>query len=198
VKLLVASDEPLVRRGFHDILAGRNGWAVAEEAGSSEELSAALGRAAAADVAVLALPFGERPGIELVQQIRAEARIPLVVLAGYVVEHYASAFLKVGANAYIPRTAAPELILSTIESVANGGRNAAAVRATDAPPHRKLSARELEVFLLLAAGNAPTAIAAMLQLSVKTVSTYRARILEKTGFRSNADIVGYAIRNRLV
>jgi two-component system invasion response regulator UvrY len=195
--LLLACDEPLVRRGFHDILTGRNGWAVAAEAGDPKELSAVL-RRAEADVAVLALPFGERAGIELVREIRAEAgTMPLIVLAAYLVEHYASSFLRAGANAFLRRTAAPEEILGTIQAVANGGKYASP-GARHEPPHRKLSARELEVFLLLAGGHAPTAIAAQLQLSVKTVSTYRARILEKTGFRSNADIVGYAIRNRLV
>jgi two-component system, NarL family, invasion response regulator UvrY len=198
VKLLLASDEPLIRRGFHNILTGRDGWAVAAEAASPGELVEALGRAGA-DVAVLALPFGEFGGVQLVQEVReAAGTMPVVVLAAYLVEHYATAFLRAGANAFLRRTAEPDEILRTIEAVANGKRYVAPNGGGPEPPHRKLSTRELEVFLLLAAGHAPTAIAAMLQLSVKTVSTYRARILEKTGFRSNADIVGYAIRNRLV
>lgn len=170
---------------------------MAAEVGDPAELSSALGRADA-DVAVLALPFGDRGGVELVQQIRAEAgKMPLIVLAAYLVEHYASSFLRAGANAFLRRTAAPDEILRTIEAVANGGKYIAPNGGQE-PPHKKLSARELEVFLLLAGGHAPTEIAAKLGLSVKTVSTYRARILGKTGFRSNADIVGYAIRNRLV
>ena len=196
VKLLLASDEPLVRRGFHNILTGRNGWEVASEVATPAELAEALGRAEA-DVTVLALPFGERGGVELIQEVRAAGSMPLIVLAAYVVEHYATAFVRAGANAFLPRTAEPDEILRTIEAVA-GGKRYVAPNGGTAPPHKKLSGRELEVFLLLAAGHAPTAIAGRLQLSVKTVSTYRARILEKTGFRSNADIVAYAIRNRLV
>lgn len=208
VKLLVAGADAIVRKGFRELVRARDGWAVSAEARHEAELSDAI-RRNGADVLVLELPFGDGNDVELIARLRGEApKLPLLVLAAYPEEHYGLAFLRAGANGFVRRSAEPEEILEAVDTVASGGsyvspklsrtiaRSAQRGKATQ--PHERLSARELEVFRLLALGRTPTQIASMLGLSVKTVSTYRTRILEKTGFRSNADIVGYAIRNRLV
>lgn len=208
MKLLVAGADAIVRKGFCELVRARDGWAVSSEARDGHELSAAI-RRNGADVLVLELPFDDGNDVELIARVRGEApKLPLLVLAAYPEEHYGLAFLRAGANGFIRRSAEPEEILDAVDTVARGrsymspalSRTIArgAVRGEAKQPHERLSGRELEVFRLLALGRTPTQIAAMLGLSVKTVSTYRTRILDKTGFRSNADMVGYAIRNRLV
>lgn len=199
VRLLVGSNDPIVRKGFHEIVRARGGWSVVSEAGSAAEVVDLLRDHAAVDVIIVDLPLGERSGTEIVNDIRTAAPVtPLVILASYAVEHYATAFLRAGANGFVPRSADPGEILTAIAAVGNGEQYRTAPAESDIQPHELLSGRELEVFRLLAEGRKPTEIAAQLQLSIKTVSTYRARILEKTGFTSNAEIVGYAIRTRMV
>ena len=208
MKLLVAGGDAIVRKGFHEIVRARPGWEVAAEARDGTELVDAL-RRNAADVVVLGLPLDGTSDVDVIAEARVEAPLlPMLVFAAYPEEHYGLAFLRAGANGYILRNAEPEEILNAIATVAKGGQYVSAalsrqiaksmIRGTPTQPHERLSARELEVFRLLAVGRSPTEIASLLQLSVKTVSTYRTRILDKTGFTSNADIVGYAIRNRLV
>jgi two-component system, NarL family, invasion response regulator UvrY len=208
VKLLVAAGDAIVRKGFREIVRARPGWEVWAEAGNGRELVEALGRNHA-NVVVLELPLDGANDIDVIAEVRRAAPlVPLLIFASYPEEHYGLAFLRAGANGFVRRNAEPDEILNAVVAVADGGNYISAalsrkiahstVRGEPTEPHERLSARELEVFRLLALGRSPTEIAGMLQLSVKTVSTYRARILDKTGFRSNADIVGYAIRNRLV
>lgn len=209
VKLIVASDEPLLCRGLSEVVREQAGWRVASEAAGAGELLDAI-RSEHFDVAVITLPLGNDQGLELIAAIRAaDDLLPVIVLAGYSAEHYAMSFVRAGANAFLPRNASPDQIREAIASVAGGGKYLSPAVATELarslgvagepqPPHERLSRREQQVFRMLAAGATPTAIGTSLGLSVKTVSTYRARILEKTGFRSNADMVAYAIRNRLL
>ena len=208
MKLLVAGGDAIVRKGVREIIRARPGWDVSAEARDLAELVDAL-RGNAADAVVLELPLGATSDVDVIAEVRREAPVtPLLILASYPEEHYGLAFLRAGANGYVRRSAEPDEFLAAVANVAKGGNYVSAalsrkiaqsmVRGEPTQPHERLSARELEVFHLLAIGRSPTEIAGMLQLSVKTVSTYRTRILEKTGFRSNADIVGYAIRNRLV
>jgi DNA-binding NarL/FixJ family response regulator len=123
-------------------------------------------------------------------------------------EQYALPSLRAGASGYIQKDSSPEDLIEAMRRVGTGHKYISHAVAEQlalevmggrsAPPHERLAARELEVFRLLASGKTVGEIGAMLNLSVKTVSTYRARILEKTGFRTNADIVAYAVRSGLV
>ncbi|HYR27337.1 MAG TPA: response regulator transcription factor [Thermoanaerobaculia bacterium] len=199
MKLLVGSDDPIVRKGFCEIVRARAGWAVVSEAGTIAELIAHAQNGGGADVIVVDLPLGEHSGTEAVAGIRAAApTTPLLILAPYAEEHYAPAFFHAGANGFVRRSAEPEEILEAIAAIARGRNYRSAPADRPQQPHELLSGRELEVFRYLAAGRKPTDIAAVMNLSIKTVSTYRARILEKTGFQSNADIVGYAIRTGML
>jgi DNA-binding NarL/FixJ family response regulator len=207
MKIIVADDHAIVRKGFHQIVSTRPGWQVTAEAASGDELLALL-RRGSFDLLVLDVSLGERSGIDLLERVHAEfPSLPVLMLSVMPEEQYAVRCLRAGANGYVQKDCEPEEILDAMARVANGGKyitpRLAAhlademVRGND-QPHEKLSTREFEVFRLIARGRTPTEIAEMLHLSVKTVSTYRTRILEKTGFRSNADIIAYAIRNSLV
>lgn len=207
MKILIADDHSIVRRGLQQILATRRDWTVSAEVGSADEVLPAL-RAQPIDVLVLDVSLRGRSGIELLGPIRAEfPKLPVLMLSMHAAEQYAVRCLRGGASGYVQKDTTPQELIAAIERVAAGRRyvsNAVAelladqLQAGDREPHERLSARELEVFRLIASGTTATEAAKLLNISVKTVSTYRARIMEKTGFRSNADIISYAIRNGLV
>ena len=207
MNILIADDHSIVRRGLQQILATRRDWTVSAEVGSADEVLPAL-RAQPIDVVVLDVSLRGRSGIELLGPIRAEfPKLPVLMLSMHAEEQYAVRCLRGGASGYVQKDTTPQELIAAIERVAAGRRyvsNAVAeqladhLQAGDREPHERLSGRELEVFRLIASGRTATEAAAMLNISVKTVSTYRARIMEKTGFRSNADIISYAIRNGLV
>lgn len=207
MKILVADDHAIVRKGFQQIVATVPGWRIAAEASSSEEVLTAL-RADRFDIVVLDVTLGRRSAIDLLAQIRAQyPALPVLILSMHPEQQYAVRCLRLGANGYIQKDSAPEEILEAMARVAGGSKyispSLAGMLAEDAVygterPHDRLSSREFEVFRLIASGRSVTEIADILNLSVKTISTYRARILEKTGFHSNADIITYAIRNSLV
>ncbi len=205
MRLIIADDQPIVRKGFQQIVSAAHG--VPAEAATADELLAAL-RAQKFDALVLAITLGETSAIPLVGQIRSEfPNLAILMLSMHAEERYAVRCLCAGAHGYLEKNSTPEQILGAIDAVSNGNRyimpRVAALLAEEVArraenPHGGLSPRELEVFRLIALGRTPTEIGEMLHLSVKTVSTYRSRILEKTGFRTNADIIAYAVRNALV
>jgi len=205
--VFVADDHDVVRRGLQQIAATQPGWEVAGEAPRADDVLPAL-RAKPVDVLILDISMGGRSGIDLLGHIRAEfPSLPVLILSMHAEEQYAARCLRAGASGYLQKDSSPEEIIAAVERVASGRRYVeSALAGTIAddvargtvPPHERLSDREFEVFRLIAEGKNATEIAELLHLSVKTVSTYRARILEKTGFHSNADIVAYAVRTGLV
>lgn len=207
MKILVADDHTVVRKGFQQIVATRPGWRLAAEAASAEELFSHL-RRERFDVLVLDVSFGRRSGIDVLTEVRREfPTLPVLMLSMHPEEQYGVRCLRAGASGYLQKDSGLEEILEAISRVAGGGKyispRLASLLAEElvsphVAPHDTLSAREFEVFRLIALGRTPTQIAQDLHLSVKTVSTYRARILEKTGFTSNAEIITYAIRNSLI
>lgn len=206
MKLVVADDHAIVRKGFQQLAGTRRDWQLSEAA-NADELFALLAREHF-DILVLDVTLGSRSGIDVLEQVRAQRpSLPVLMLSMHPEEQYAVRCLRAGANGYIQKDSETEEIVQAIERVAGGGKfitPTLALRLADelmrgnARPHEALSTREFEVFRLIASGQTATEIAQTLNLSVKTISTYRTRILEKTGFRSNADIIAYAIRNSLV
>lgn len=189
------------------LIVAKRGWTL-DEASTPEELFDAL-RRGRIDVVVLDLSLRGRSGYDLLDQIRREhPNVPALILSSRPESQYALPSIRAGARGYIEKDASADEILTAIERVAAGrtwisdavaGQMASALATpSDKAPHELLSPRELEVFHLLASGRSMTEIAAALQVSIKTASTYRTRILEKTGFRSNADVIAYAIRAGLV
>lgn len=208
MRIIIADDHAIVRRGLQQIIATRGGWTVVGEAANGEELLALL-KTIEADVLVLDVSIGDRSGIDLLEPVRALApNLPVLMLSVYAEEHYAMRALRAGAHGYIQKDRAPEEIVAAIERVAGGRTHmsdaiveqmAATISGAHAEnPHDQLSPREFQVFRMIGAGRAVGEIAEILKVSVKTVSTYRTRILEKTGFRTNADIIAYVIRNELL
>ncbi len=207
MRVFVADDHDVVRRGLQQIVATQPGWEIAGEARRADDVLPAL-RFTAVDVLILDISLGGRSGIDLLGHIRAEfSSLPVLILSMHAEGQYAARCIRAGASGYLQKDSSPEEIIGAVERVASGQRYVSAALAGliaddvargEVSPHERLSDREFEVFRLIAQGMGPKDIAQSLHLSVKTVSTYRARILEKTGFHSNADIIGYAVRAGLV
>ena len=208
MNIVIADDHSVVRRGLQQIIGTQPPWKVVAEVTNADDVLPAL-RSVRADLLVLDVALGGRSGIDLLGNIRSEfPSLPVLMLSMYDEEQYAIPCLRAGAAGYIQKDSTPEDLIEAMRRVGTGhtyfsnavGDQLAAevLGRRTAPPHERLSTRELEVFRLLASGSSVSEIAAMLHLSVKTVSTYRSRVLEKTGFRSNAELIAYAIRTGLV
>lgn len=205
VRIVIADDHLIIRRGLQLIISRREGWTVAAEAESVPQLLDVLERDRY-DILITDLNLREQNILDVLPQIRRERpALPVLVLTSRP-EAYAIAALRAGARGYISKDASADDIIDAIERVASGRQRISdsivelmtGELSAGGAVHLRLSARELDVFLRLARGETPTRIAARLGISVKTVSTYRTRIMEKTGFRSNADMTAYAIRERLI
>jgi two-component system invasion response regulator UvrY len=207
-RIAIADDHAIVRKGLRQIISDASDLTVVGEAGSADDLLTLL-RSRQVDVVVLDLTLGTRSGLDVLKHIKSEfPRMPVLILSMHPEELFALRTMKSGASGYVQKEGAPEELLTAIRRVAGGGnyvspamaeRMAADLAAGtgDRLPHERLSYREFEIFLLLGSGKSVTDIARALNLSVKTVSTHRTRILEKSGLRNNADIVDYVIEHRL-
>jgi len=208
IRIAVADDHAVVRKGLRQIISEVQDFVVSGEAGSADELLTLL-RDRPFDLVVLDLSLGTRSGIDMLKQIKSEfPRLPVLILSMHAEGLFASRALRAGAAGYMQKESSPEELVAAIRRIAGGGmylspamveRIAADVALGGATvmPHERLSDREFEVFRLLGAGKSVTDIARELNLSVKTVSTHRSRILVKTGLQKNADIVDYVISHQL-
>ena len=208
MRIAVADDHMIVRRGMQLIVAKRPGWTIVVEAATADELLQAL-RQERIDVVVLDLTLRGRDGLDILAQIRREyPAVPVLILSSTPEERAALTAIRAGARGYVQKDSTADEILDAIALVASGKTWVSAAVADQMAteimspaakqPHELLSPRELEVFHFIARGLTMTDIAASMGISVKTASTYRTRILEKTGFRSNADIVVYAVRAKMI
>jgi len=208
IRVLVADDHKLVREGLKQILAASAGIRVAGEASNGDE-ALALARANDYDLALVDMSMPGLAGIELIKRLRLEKpALRILVLSMHGEQQYAARALKAGAAGYLTKDSASEQLVGAIRKVAAGGLYITAAAAEslvsenagggDAAPHALLSDREFEVFRLLAGGRGPTEIAERLHLSVKTVSTHKARILEKMKLGSTAELVRYALEHELL
>jgi DNA-binding NarL/FixJ family response regulator len=208
IKVLIVDDHAVVREGLKRILEMRGDIAVAGEAGSRDETLSKV-RGESFDVVVLDLALGRDNGLEVLKHIKSEQpKLPVLILSMQPEEHYASRLLKAGAAGYLSKESAPGELVNAVIKVSSGGRYvspAIAERlafeigtpATDTP-HERLSDREFQVFQMIASGKGLTQIADELGVSVKTVSTHRARILTKLGIKNNAELIHYALKQGLI
>jgi DNA-binding NarL/FixJ family response regulator len=207
IDILIVDDHLVVREGLKRILADTSEIRVAGEAGSVPEALAQL-RARPFHLILLDISLPGRTGVELLKQLRGEfAQLRVLVLSAYTEDQYALRVLKEGAHGFLNKESAAELLVSAIRKVANGGKYISpelAERLADqlghqggSAPHELLSEREFLVLRMIAAGKSLNDIAADLHLSPKTISTYRSRIVEKIGLRSNAELTRYAIEQGL-
>jgi DNA-binding NarL/FixJ family response regulator len=206
-RVFIADDHALFREGVKSLLAGEPDLAVAGEAGTARETLQRV-REEAWDILLLDISLPDGSGIDLLHQIRPhKPALPILILSMHPEEQYAVNLLRAGASGYITKDAVPQQVVQAIRTLLQGrkyiGPGVAQMLAEDVvgdarPAHEQLSEREFQVFCKLAAGRAVGEIARELFLSNKTVSTYRARILEKMRAKSNADLTYYAIKNGLI
>jgi two-component system invasion response regulator UvrY len=208
IRVFVVDDHAIVRRGIKQILDDCADCSLVGEAATGAEALGGL-RDTPCDVVVLDISLPGQSGLELLPRIRREfPRLKVLMLTMHREEQYAIRLLKAGASGYLTKDGVPEDLVAAIRRVASGGRfltpslaermAAHLDREVEKPPHERLSDREFQVFCLMAEGKSLTEIAYELGVSVKTISTHRTRILEKTGFRNNAELVQYAVRNGLI
>lgn len=210
IRVLICDDHQIVRQGMRQMLADASDLAVAGEAADGPQAVAAV-RAGGIDVVLMDIAMPQRDGLDVLKQLRAEfPKLPVLMLSTYPDKQYAVRSLKLGAAGYLNKSADSEQMYSAIRKVAGGGlfitpavaeqlaASLGAGQAEEQPLHERLSHREYQVFRLLAAGRSVGEIAAQLVLSSNTVSTYRARILEKTGARNDVELALYAVRQDLV
>lgn len=201
--ILIADDHKIVRDGLRRILAAHPEFELAGEAANGDE-TLALAKANDYDVAVLDMSMPGLSGIDLIKRLKIERpKLRIVVLSMHGEDQYAARVLKAGASGYVGKDSAAELLVGAIRKVAGGGVHigeaaAASLVAAEQQGHQKLSDREFEVLRLLVAGKSPTDVAEQLHLSVKTVSTHKTRMLEKLGLKTTADLVRYALENKLL
>lgn len=208
LKILIADDHIIVRRGLKQILLEEYPSAQIEEAGDAEELLKKVFRSAH-DIVISDLSMPGRSGLDSLVQIRQSyPKLPVLILSVHSEEHYALRVLKSGGSGYLNKDSAPEELVKAVRQLLLGKKYITASiaeklaenfdRNSDKLPHEILSDREFEVFKLIAAGKAITDIATMLSLSVTTISTYRARIMEKMNMHTNADLTLYAVENKII
>jgi two-component system, NarL family, invasion response regulator UvrY len=207
-RVLIADDHAVVRTGLKQFLVEDPRIEAVGEAATGRETLEHL-RAAQWDLVILDIGMPDRNGLDILQQIRAShSDTRVLVLSGYPERQYALNVLRAGAMGFIDKSAPPDELLRAVHSVLQGRRYVSATLAellvgeldgdVDKPLHARLSEREFQVFFKLAAGQSVSEIANELCLSVKTVSTYRTRILEKMNLQTNADLTSYALRNNLI
>lgn len=208
LRLLLVDDHPMVRQGLRTMLLEAGGINVVAEAPDAVAAMAVV-RREPLDLVLSDLSLPGKTGLDLLKMIKAEQpQLPVLILSMHAEEIFALRALKLGAAGYLMKDVDLPTLAEAIHRAASGGKyisqgfaerlaNQIAVDGKGAP-HERLSQREFEVFRLIAAGKSLTEIGVGLHVSVKTISGYRARILEKTGFRNNSDFTRYALEHQLI
>lgn len=209
IKILIADDHAIVREGLKRILAEDSRLELVAEASSGHE-AVSLTRSTRPDVAILDISMPERSGLDALADIkRAHPDVRVLMLSMHPEEQYAIRCLREGADGYMTKECAPDLLLQAVARIHGGGKyvspalaeklavNLSLGQDQDRPLHESLSRRELQVLTLIGAGQTVSQIAEELCVSVKTVSTYRARILEKLSLDNNAQLIRYAVDHDL-
>jgi two-component system, NarL family, invasion response regulator UvrY len=208
IRVLIADDHGIVRKGMKQILSRTPDIEVVSEASTGQE---ALDKIWANnfDVVILDISLPGRNGLEILKQIKTQRpKLPVLILSMYPEEQYAVRVLRAGASGYLTKESDKNELIDAIRRVAQGKKyitpSLAEKLASELEPsiskalHEKLSDREYHILCLIAKGKSSNEIADELALSIKTVSTHRARVLEKMGMKSNAELTHYAVQNKLV
>jgi DNA-binding NarL/FixJ family response regulator len=213
-RILIADDHAVTRAGYKQFLEADPSITEVGEAGSGSETLDAL-RRQRWDLLLMDIHMPDRNGLDILKHVTTGyPDLRVLIMSGLPEEQYARNVLRAGASGYLPKDGSPQELLRAVRLVLNGRRYVSTALAEsmaesmaadlddssdrNSPLHTALSAREFQIFCKLAAGMAVNSIAKELSLSIKTISTYRARILGKMGFKSNADITTYALRNGLI
>lgn len=208
IRLLIGDDHAVVRKGMKQILAETKDIVVADEAGNGREVLEKVQKSDF-DMVLLDISMPGRDGLEILKELKSlKPKLPVLMLSMYPEEQYAVRSLRSGASGYLTKDSAPDELISAIRKVSSGGKYVSASLAeklahklgadVEKPLHEALSDREYQVMCMIASGKAVKEIGEELSLSVKTVSTYRSRILDKMRLKGNAELTRYAIDNKLV
>jgi two-component system invasion response regulator UvrY len=208
IRVIFIEDPAIVREGLKQILADTSDIVVADEACDGEEALEKV-RCSNFDIAVLDISMPGRSGLEILKELRIiRPAMPVLILSMYPEELYAVRSFKGGAAGYLSKESAPTELITAIRKVSGGGKYVSPTLAENLvlnlgdddgrSLHDKLSEREYQILCMIASGKTGKEIATELNLSAKTVSTYRARVLEKMGMHSNAELTHYALQNGLV
>ena len=211
IRIAIVDDHAMVRAGLRQFFADQPDFEVVGEAANGRE-ALDLVRRGGLDVVLLDIAMPDQSGVDALAAIRARApELPVLILSGFPEAHYATAMLRQGASGYLNKDCDPADVVTAIRTVARGRKYISASVAEQlaeglggaggaggALPHEQLSEREWQVFLHLAQGETIGHLAEQLSLSVKTVSTYRSRVMDKLGLASNSDLTYYALKNGLI
>jgi DNA-binding NarL/FixJ family response regulator len=208
IRIAICDDHQIVRAGFKQIFSEISDIDVVAEAANGKE-ALEIARKNICDVMLLDISMPDHSGIDMLRTIKqGQPELPILILSGYPAHQYAVNLLKMGANGYLNKECEAEELIKAIRTVATGRRYVSAAvgeilaqgfdRDVNAAVHTELSDREFQVFLRLAKGELVSDIAIKLSLSVKTISTYRTRVMEKMRLHSNSDLTYYAMKNNLV
>ncbi len=208
MRILIADDHSVVRQGLKQVLAAEFKQAVFGEACTGQQ-AIDLAWKEPWDVLVLDITMPGQNGLDVLKAIKkTRPKLPVLMLSMHPEDQFAVRMLKIGASGYMTKESAPAELVGAVKKVVSGGRYVSPALAekmasylamdVQSSPHERLSDREFLVLRLIASGKTVGEIARELSLSVKTVSTYRTRIIEKTGLRNNSELTHYAIQNKLV
>ena len=208
IRIVIVDDHAIVRTGLRQYFSEQVGLRVTGEAANGRE-ALELVRKGDLDVLLMDLSMPDHSGVDALAAIKARApELPVLILSGFPEAHYATTLLKQGASGYLNKECDPEEIVKAIHTVHRGRKYISTAVAellasgldvtAEKPPHEQLSEREFQVFLRLAKGETIGHMADGMSLSVKTVSTYRTRVMEKMNLNSNSDLTYYALKNGLI
>ncbi len=208
IKILIADDHPVVRQGLKEVIEETPGMMVADEASNGQETLEKV-RKSDFDVVLLDISMPGRSGLDILKELKSEKpELSVLILSMHPEEQYAVRVLKAGASGYLTKESAPKELKAAIKKASIGRKYVSSSLAEklalyleiddERPLHETLSDREYEVMRMIASGKTITEIAEKLFLSIKTISTYRSRIIEKMGMKSNSELTHYALKNRLV
>ena len=206
INVLIVDDHAVVRRGVREILTDEPDLAVSDTGSGRAALK--IIQEKSFDLVLLDLDLPGKNGLDILKEIKQlRPSLPVLILSVYPEDQFAIRVLKYGASGFIPKEAAPEELVKAVRKVLSGGKHVSELVAglllhqvtgdSHATPHEKLSHREFQILCLLGAGKTVSSIARELSLSVPTISTYRARLLDKMNMKTTAELVKYAIQNHL-
>ena len=207
IKIIIADDHPLFRRGLKHAIEETSDIEVIGESCNGEDLLSLI-RDSKPNIILLDIAMPGKSGLDLLKQLKNEhPKLPILILSVYPEEQYAIRFLKAGASGYLTKESVAEKLAEAIRKIAGGGKYASTAiieklafdfSDSEKLPHETLSDREYQVFGMIAVGKSLTEIGVELSLSVKTISTHRTRILEKMKMKKNAELIHYAITQNLL
>jgi two-component system invasion response regulator UvrY len=208
VKLLIADDHPIVRQGLKQIVSSERDMTVAGEASNSAEVLE-LVRTGDFDVVLLDVSMPRRGGLDVLKDLKhAHPKLPVLILSIHAEDELVVRALRAGASGYVTKDSSPTELVVAIRKIARGGRYVSMALAEqlaldlstgeERPLHERLSDREFEIMSLITSGKTVGQIAEELSLSVKTISTYRTRVMEKLKIHNDAELIRYALEHQLV